>query len=71
AHLQQQANNDLPTESTVKLSAMVNKQGALGRTTNRKAAQLGSTTTGINKMPPKTYYDARHQPFPDAVVTIH
>ncbi|CAF3491063.1 unnamed protein product [Rotaria socialis] len=71
AHLQQQTNNDLPTGSTVKLSAMVNKQGALGRTANKKAAQAGLTTTGINKMPPKNYYDARHQPFPDAVVTIH
>ncbi|CAF3813461.1 unnamed protein product [Adineta steineri] len=71
--LQQQAMNvDLPSEATAKLTAMANKQGPLGRPASRKAAQAGSTTTtGTTKVPQKTYYDARHQPFPDAVVTIH
>ncbi|CAF2913385.1 unnamed protein product [Rotaria sp. Silwood2] len=75
AHVQQQQqqinNVDLPSETTVKLTAMANKQGPLGRTTTRKTAQAGSITTATNKIPQKTYYDARHQPFPDAVVTIH
>ncbi|CAF1368457.1 unnamed protein product [Rotaria sordida] len=74
AHVQQQhqqiINGDLPSETSVKLTAMANKQGPLGRTTAKRTVQVGSTTTGTNKIPQKTYYDARHQPFPDAVVTI-
>jgi serine/threonine-protein kinase ATR len=73
AHVQQQQqqqimNVDLPADAAAKLTAMANKQGPLGRPTSRKNAQAGSTT---NKVPQKTYYDPRHQPFPDAVVTIH
>jgi hypothetical protein len=75
AHVQQQQqqmmNVDLPSDAAAKLTAMANKQGVLGRPTSRKTAQAGSTTTTTNKVPQKTYYDPRHQPFPDAVVTIH
>jgi len=68
AHVQQQIMNvDLPSDAAANLTAMANKQGPLGRPTSRKNVQ--ATTT--NKVPQKTYYDARHQPFPDAVVTIH
>jgi serine/threonine-protein kinase ATR len=68
AHVQQQMMNvDLPSDAAAKLTAMANKQGPLGRPTLRKNAQ----TTTTNKVPQKTYYDPRHQPFPDAVVTIH
>jgi len=75
AHVQQQQQQimhvDLPSEAAAKLTAMANKQGPLGRPTSRKTAQPGPTTTTTNKVPHKTYYDPRHQPFPDAVVTIH
>jgi serine/threonine-protein kinase ATR len=75
AHVQQQQQQimhvDLPSEAAAKLTAMANKQGPLGRPTSRKTAQAGPTTTTTNKVPHKTYYDPRHQPFPDAVVTIH
>ena len=68
------ANNvDLTSDAAAKLAAMPNKQGVLGRPTARKNAATGSTTvtTTTTKVPQKTYYDPRHQPFPDAVVTIH
>lgn len=70
AHVQQQQqmmNVDLPSDAAAKLTTMGNKQGVLGRPTSRKNVQ----TTTTNKVQPKTYYDPRHQPFPDAVVTIH
>lgn len=71
AHVQQQTNNDLTGDTPVKLSTMVNKQATVGRGAAKKPGQVGATTTMTSKMPQKTYYDARHQPFPDAVVTIH
>ena len=71
-HLQQQhqqaMNVDLPSDAAAKLTSMSSKQGVLGRPTTSKK---NSTTGTISKVPSKTYYDARHQPFPDAVVTIH
>ena len=73
AHVQQQQqqqmmNVDLPSDAAAKLTAMATKQGPLGRPTARRT---GSTVTTTAKVPQKTYYDPRHQPFPDAVVTIH
>ena len=74
-HVQQQQaqmnNADLSSDAAAKLASMPNKQGVLGRPTSRKNAPAGSTTTTAGKVSPKTYYDPRHQPFPDAVVTIH
>ena len=61
-------NVDLPSDAAAKLTSMSSKQGVLGRPTTSKK---NSTTGTISKVPSKTYYDARHQPFPDAVVTIH
>ncbi len=73
AHAQQQLikNADLPSETAVKLTAMATRQGSWMRTASKKVVQAGSPTMRTNKVPEKTYYDARHQPFPDAVVTIH
>ena len=66
SHVQQQL--DLPSDAVAKLTAMAIKQGPLGRPAARKTAQAAPAAS---KVPQKTYYDARHQPFPDAVVTIH
>jgi serine/threonine-protein kinase ATR len=72
-HQQQQQQTmtvDLPSDAAAKLTAMATKQGPLGRPTARRTGQAG-TVVNTSKLPQKTYYDARHQPFPDAVVTIH
>ena len=68
AHVQQQQqqqmmNVDLPS----KLTDMANKQAPVGRASSKKNVQTNTT----NKPQQKTYFDPRHQPFPDAVVTIH
>jgi len=75
-HVQQQPptiNIDLPMDAAAKLTAMAGKQGQLGRPTARKTGQNGNTSiaSATGRVQQKTYYDPRHQPFPDAVVTIH
>ena len=67
SHVQQQL--DLPSDAVAKLTAMAIKQGPLGRPAAKKTA--AQAAPAASKVPQKTYYDARHQPFPDAVVTIH
>ena len=69
-HYQQQQqimNAGLATETATKLISMANKPSSFGHLTSNRPMQVCSTT---HKTSQKIYYDPRHQPFSDTVVTI-